>query len=166
MNSDGDVLASATSLAGTSWTPSATLVAGDYRLWLKAVDFRGNSLTTEEYVFTVVSADFGTEGDVVAVLRPVQLEQLTGVLESSIASLGSGHAKVQGRGGFGSASLQQQADGVQSSVTSAIAVAEASVIESVPGSRAEWPGVSEDSLLQQVFERAAGGGFGEQQVSV
>ncbi|MFN9041434.1 MAG: hypothetical protein ACK5YO_34415, partial [Planctomyces sp.] len=166
MNSDGDVLASATSLAGTSWTPSATLVAGDYRLWLKAVDFRGNSLTTEEYVFTVVSADFGTAGDVVAVLRPVQLEQLTGVLESSIVSLGLGHAKVQGRGGFGSASLQQQADGVQSSVTRAIAAAEASVIESVPGSRAEWPGVSEDSLLQQVFERAAGGGFGEQQVSV
>lgn len=166
MNSDGDVLASATSLAGTSWTPSATLVAGDYRLWLKAVDFRGNSLTTEEYVFTIVSADFGTAGDVVAVLRPVQLEQLTGVLESSIASLGSGHAKVQGRGGSGSASLQQQADGVQSTVTSAIAVAEASVIESVPGSRAACSGVSEDSLLQQVFERAAGGGFGEQQVSV
>lgn len=166
MNSDGDVLASATSLAGTSWTPSATLVAGDYRLWLKAVDFRGNSLTTEEYVFTVVSADFGTAGDVVAVLRPVQLEQLTGVLESSIASLGSGHAKVQGRGGSRSASFQQQADGVQSSVTSAIAAAEAPVVEWVPGSRAEWPGVSEDSLLQQVFERAAGGGFGEQQVSV
>jgi hypothetical protein len=154
MNSDGDVLASATSLAGTSWTPSATLVAGDYRLWLKAVDFKGNSLTTEEYVFTVVAVDGGTTGDLSLALQPVQLKQLTGLL------------KVQERDGFQLPARQQSVDVAASVAKSVVEVVAGPVMESENGRTVEWQGLAEDRLLQQLFERAAGVGFGEQQMTI
>lgn len=165
LNSDGDVLASATSLAGTSWTPSATLASGEYRIWLKAIDFRGNSLTTEEYVFTVVSADERADGESESELVPLQLAQLTGLLGSPVLTGREAGVEVTDRRAAGAVQLVQS-ESVGPAGPVVIDGAGLMGPESVSEAVSQEHRGLDASLLEQVFERVAGLEFGEQGVSI
>lgn len=165
LNSDGDVLASATSLSGTSWTPSATLASGEYRIWLKAIDFRGNSLTTEEYVFTVVSADEGADGESESELVPVQLAQLTGLLGSAVLTGREAGVEVTDRSAdYAEQLVQSESVGPAGPVV--IDGAGLMGPESVSEALVQEHRGLDASLLERVFERVAGLEFGEQGVSI
>jgi hypothetical protein len=165
LNSDGDVLASATSLAGTSWTPSATLDSGEYRIWLKAIDFRGNSLTTEEYVFTVVSAEDAAGSESGLELLSQQLEQLTGQLDGQALAEPDKRAEVTARV-LVSAELPLQAESV--GMAARVVRGEVGLLVQGAGGRSEIErdGGTDARLLEQVFERVAGLEFEEQRVSI
>jgi hypothetical protein len=57
-------------------------------------------------------------------------------------------------------------DVAASAAKSVVEVVAGPVMESENGRTVEWQGLAEDRLLQQLFERAAGVGFGEQQMTI
>jgi len=88
------------------------------------------------------------------VLQPVQLKHLTGLLG------------VQERDGLQLPARRQSVDGAASAATTVVEVVASAVIESEKERMLERPAVAEDRLLQQLFELAAGVGFGEQQMTI
>ena len=130
-----------------------------YRLWLKAIDFRGNSLSTEEYFFRVVANDVDVESpQFVAVpdlavdllelsaedllsLTPVESEQIVAVRTQASA---------------------EQDTNAPAAVESAGVTMSPMLTESGSADRLSAPTgsqVAEASLLELVFEQVAAGGF-------
>ncbi len=158
LDSDDQTVASATALSGTTWTPSATLAPGDYRLWLKAIDFRGNSLSTEEYFFRVVSNDVDVESPQL-VAAPDLAVDLLGLSAEDLLSRASVQseqivaARIQPSAEQDTIAAAVESAGVTISPMATVS-GSADVLSARTGAQA-----AEVSLLELVFEQVAAGGF-------
>jgi hypothetical protein len=158
LDSDDQTVASATALSGTTWTPSATLAPGDYRLWLKAIDFRGNSLSTEEYFFRVVENDVDVESPQL-VAAPDLAVDLLGLSAEDLLSRASVQseqivaARIQPSAEQDTIAAAVESAGVTISPMATVS-GSADVLSARTGAQ-----TTEVSLLELVFEQVAAGGF-------